>query len=164
MVKQNSENLILDVQNCKIRSSETIAQYSLRIETNLTRLQTDIAQSSHEQSEIIGRIASTEDLALHTFMLDLPSHIFTIVRCRNHSNSHEAVNLAIQEEKLFNYIETSSSYHPQTNGALERSHDTLKEYPKSYVNKNQNDWHKYLPTALISYNSTVHSWLQALYS
>ncbi|CAG4993531.1 unnamed protein product [Colias eurytheme] len=51
----------------------------------------------------------------------------------------------------------SSPYHPQTNGALERSHATLKEYLKSYVSENQDDWHKYLPTALISYNSAVHS-------
>ncbi|KAJ0173294.1 hypothetical protein K1T71_011470 [Dendrolimus kikuchii] len=51
----------------------------------------------------------------------------------------------------------SSPYHPQTNGALERSHSTLKEYLKSYVNDNQDNWYKYLPTALISYNSTTHS-------
>ncbi|CAF4952218.1 unnamed protein product [Pieris macdunnoughi] len=31
----------------------------------------------------------------------------------------------------------SSPYHPQTQGALERSHSTLKEYLKSYVNENQ---------------------------
>ncbi|KAJ0178721.1 hypothetical protein K1T71_005496 [Dendrolimus kikuchii] len=37
------------------------------------------------------------------------------------------------------------------------SHSTLKEYLKSYVNDNQDNWYKYLPTALISYNSTTHS-------
>lgn len=50
----------------------------------------------------------------------------------------------------------SSPYHPQTQGALERSHSTMKEYLKSYVNENQTDWHKYVYTAILAYNSNVH--------
>ncbi|CAK1603212.1 unnamed protein product [Parnassius mnemosyne] len=33
----------------------------------------------------------------------------------------------------------SFPHHPQTQGALERSHSTLKEYLKSYVNENHSD-------------------------
>jgi len=51
----------------------------------------------------------------------------------------------------------STPYHPQTNGALERSHATLKEYSKSFINDKQNDWHCYLATAILSYNTTPHS-------
>lgn len=51
----------------------------------------------------------------------------------------------------------SSPYHPQTQGALERSHSTLKEYLKSYVNENQSDWHKYVYTAMLAYNTNVHT-------
>nr|XP_049701809.1 uncharacterized protein LOC126055664 [Helicoverpa armigera] len=51
----------------------------------------------------------------------------------------------------------SSPYHPQTQGALERSHSTLKEYLKSYVNENHTDWHKYVYTAMLAYNTSVHA-------
>lgn len=51
----------------------------------------------------------------------------------------------------------SSPYHPQTQGGLERSHATLKEYLKSFVNENQTNWHKYVYTAMLAYNTNVHT-------
>ena len=50
----------------------------------------------------------------------------------------------------------STPYHPQTQGALERSHSTLKEYLKSYVNENQDNWPRYVFTAMLAYNTAVH--------
>lgn len=103
---KHRDHLLLDLQNCRLKPGETVTQYSLRLETYLTRLQTDIVHSTQDPSEIKGRIASTEDLALHTFLLGLPSHISNILRCRNPTNLHEAINLACQEEKLQNYIQS----------------------------------------------------------
>lgn len=51
----------------------------------------------------------------------------------------------------------SSPYHPQTQGALERSHSTLKEYLKSYTNENHTNWHRYVYTAMLAYNTSVHA-------
>lgn len=51
----------------------------------------------------------------------------------------------------------STPYHPQTQGALERSHSTLKSYLKSFVNEHQNNWPRYIFTAMLTYNTTVHS-------
>lgn len=51
----------------------------------------------------------------------------------------------------------SSPYHPQTQGALERSHSTLKEYLKSYVSENQDNWPRYVYTAMLAYNTATHS-------
>lgn len=51
----------------------------------------------------------------------------------------------------------SSPYHPQTQGALEKSHSTLKEYLKSFTNENQDNWPKYVYTAILTYNITPHT-------
>lgn len=51
----------------------------------------------------------------------------------------------------------ASPYHPQTCGALERSHSTLKEYLRPFVNENPHTWDLYLNTAMFSYNTNVHS-------
>lgn len=50
----------------------------------------------------------------------------------------------------------STPYHPQTNGALERSHLTLKDYLKHYINQNQNNWDEYVNLAMFTYNTHVH--------
>ena len=51
----------------------------------------------------------------------------------------------------------SSAYHPQTNGALERSHSTLKDYLKHYITPKQHDWDKYISIAMFCYNTHIHS-------
>ncbi|CAG4990244.1 unnamed protein product [Colias eurytheme] len=51
----------------------------------------------------------------------------------------------------------SSPYHPQSQGALERSHSTLKEYLRSFVDPEQSNWPRYVYTAMLTYNTSVHS-------
>lgn len=106
---KHREHLLLDLQKCKFKPLETITQYSIRIETCLTRLQTDIANSTTDQSELKGRLASTEDLALQTFLLGLPPTISIVVRCRNPRNLNDAIEIATQEEKLQNFMQSSAS-------------------------------------------------------
>lgn len=50
----------------------------------------------------------------------------------------------------------SSPYHPQTNGALERSHLTLKDYLKHYLNDKQSNWDELISFAMFAYNTHVH--------
>jgi hypothetical protein len=51
----------------------------------------------------------------------------------------------------------TSPFHPQTNGSLERSHRTLAEYLRHYVDKNLSNWDHLLPYAFFVYNSTEYS-------
>jgi len=52
---------------------------------------------------------------------------------------------------------STSPYHPQGNGSLERSQRTLGEYLRSFANKNRQNWDTHVPFAMFCHNSTVHS-------
>jgi len=51
----------------------------------------------------------------------------------------------------------TSSYRPQTNGALERTHRVLVEYLRCYILENQTDWDKWIPYATFVFNTTPQS-------
>lgn len=51
----------------------------------------------------------------------------------------------------------STAYHPQSNGALERSHRTFAEYLRHYVEDRKQNWDEYVPYAMFVYNSTPHT-------
>lgn len=52
---------------------------------------------------------------------------------------------------------STTPYHPQSNGSLERSHRTLGEYLRSFVQKDPQNWDTYVPYAMFCHNSTVHT-------
>jgi hypothetical protein len=49
------------------------------------------------------------------------------------------------------------AYHPESNGALERSHKTLVTYLRSYVDSKPTSWNQWLPYACFMFNTTPHS-------
>jgi len=46
----------------------------------------------------------------------------------------------------------STAYHPQTDGQMERTNQTLEGYLRNFVNYDQNDWYQLLPLAEHAYN------------
>jgi len=50
----------------------------------------------------------------------------------------------------------TSSYHPQTDGLVERFNYTLASMLASYVNDKQSDWDEHIPSCLFAYRNVVH--------
>lgn len=56
--------------------------------------------------------------------------------------------------ELFNITRHhTSSYHPQTNSTVERTNGTLAQILRSYIDKDQRNWVKLLPCALMALRS-----------
>ena len=51
----------------------------------------------------------------------------------------------------------STTYHPQTNGLVERQNRTLVLMLRVYCSRYMTDWDRYLPQVMGAYNSTQHS-------
>ena len=51
----------------------------------------------------------------------------------------------------------STTYHPQTNGLVERQNRLLVNMLRAYCSRYMKDWDKYLPQVVGAYNSTQHS-------
>ena len=51
----------------------------------------------------------------------------------------------------------STTYHPQTNGLVERQNCTLVSMLRVYCSRYMDDWDKHLPQVMGAYNSTEHS-------
>lgn len=94
--------LLSDLQECKQGRNESVSQYSLRVESCLAKLLTEINISipTKKKDELSGRVAAMQDLALNVFMIGLQPQLSTVVRCRDPNNLNEAINLATAEEKI----------------------------------------------------------------
>ena len=56
-------------------------------------------------------------------------------------------------------IKCATTKHPQTIGKLERTHASLKANLKMASGDYSRQWHRYLPLAVLNYNTTYHATL-----
>lgn len=98
--RKHYSHLISELQECRQTSVENVTQFSIKIESILSQLLTEISMNPTKKLEIPGRTAAMEDLALHHFLMGLHPRISNIVRCRSPKNLNEAISLAISEEKI----------------------------------------------------------------
>lgn len=112
--------LLLDLQNCRQLNSETVNQFALRVESCLSKLLAEINISipSKKKSELPGRVAAMEDLALHTFTSGLNARLSTVVRCRDPETLNDAINFAVSEEKIL--LTTSRQQSPNNANVFSR--------------------------------------------
>ena len=50
----------------------------------------------------------------------------------------------------------TSTYHPQTNGQVERYNRTILAMLRNYINEHQDDWDQYVTALTYAYNTSVH--------
>lgn len=111
--KKHSIHLLSDLQHCKQLLNEDVTKFSLRIEQILTRIHSNIHYSCKDERELLGRTAAMEDLALNTFLLGLNPSLSNIVRCKNPTTLSDAIQYAIDEEKIFNLYKINTKSQKQ---------------------------------------------------
>jgi len=124
--RKHYAHLLTDLQECRQTYNEQVNQFALRVETCLSKLLTEVTLSNKKKSELSGRIAAMEDLALHTFLLGLKPEISNLVRGKYPPNLNEAINLAISEEKILNLFAKRSYQSTPSQRQSSKPHNPYK--------------------------------------
>lgn len=130
--KKHYAHLLTDLQECRQSYNEPVNQFALKIETCLSKLLTEVTLSNRKKSELAGRTAAMEDLALHTFLLGLKPEISNLVRTKDPSNLNEAINFATSEEKILNLFHKRNQPHPTSHRVAPKPQQVFK--PSAYNN------------------------------
>lgn len=121
-------------------------KYILTLQDDLTKFSQAFSIQSHDAETVSSK------LILFITYFGIPKVILTDQGTEFMSNLLKEITKIFKIKKL-----TSTAYHPQTNGALERSHSTLKDYLKQYVSEDKSNWDEYVPLAMFAYNTSIHT-------
>ena len=88
-------------------------------------------------------------LCKHTY---LPTTIITDMGTQFNSQFTREVAAVLGVE-----LKHASTKHAQTIGMLERTHATVKAHLKAATGEFRNNWHKFLPLAVLNHNTTYHA-------
>lgn len=142
--KQPFEKIFLDIVG-PLPITENENRFILTLQDDLTKYSQAFAMPNHEARTI------AEQFFEFVMTFGIPKSIVT-----DNGNDFQS-NLLKEVNKLFKIRHISTSpYHPQSNGALERSHSTLKDNLKHFINQTQNNWDEFIKTAMFSYNTSIH--------
>lgn len=132
--RKHYSHLLTDLQESRQGPNENVTQYSLKVETCLSQLLTEISLSITKQKELSGRTAAMEDLALHHFLMGLHPRLSNIIRSRAPKTLNEAINLAVSEERIqLSLYKKTNSMEPKSNNG----NNSGKRFPPSKPNNFQ---------------------------
>lgn len=140
------ERIYLDIVG-PLTVSEKQNSYILTIQDDLTKFSSAFPLHSHD-AQTVAKALVEGFICQH----GIPETILTDCGTEFLSKLFKECCKLLEIEKL-----NTTPYHPQTNGSLERSHRTLAEYLRHYVDKDHKNWDNYIPYAMFVYNTTVHS-------
>ena len=122
-------------------------KYMLTFQDDLTKFSEAIAIPNQE-AITVAKAFVTNIICKH----GIPETLLTDQGTNFLSNIFKNVCKLLKIKKI-----QTTAYHPQSNGALERSHRTLSEYLRHFINSQQVDWDEWLPFAIFTYNTTPHT-------
>ena len=122
-------------------------KYLLTFQDNLTKFSKAIPIANQEANTI-----SKEFVTKIVLEYGLPDKILTDQGTNFMSEIFKNTCKLLKIEKI-----KTTAYHPESNGALERSHRTLAEYLRHYINADQTNWDEWTPYAMFTYNTTPHT-------
>jgi len=140
------EKIFLDIVGPLV-TTDTGNTYILTMQDDLTKFSLGVAIPNHT-ANMVAQSFVEKFVLIH----GIPDTILTDQGTDFLSKTFTEVCKLLKINKI-----NTSPYHPQTNGSLERSHRTLAEYLRHYVDKDLSNWDKLLPYALFVYNSTEHT-------
>lgn len=144
---QPFEKIFMDIVGPINPPSHNGNSYILTMQDDLSKFSVAVPLNDQESSTI-----SKAFVIYFVCCYGLPSIIVTDQGRNFISNLFKQVCKLLKIEKL-----NCTAYHPQSNGALERSHRTLGDYLRSYTEKDPQNWDEFVPFAMFAYNSTPHS-------
>lgn len=122
-------------------------KYILTFQDDLTKY-SEAIPIPNQEARTIAEALVTKIICRH----GIPESILTDQGSNFLSNCMKEVYKLLKISKL-----QTTPYHPQTNGALERSHRGLSEYLRNFVQKDPFEWCQWIPYAMFVYNTTPHT-------
>lgn len=105
----------------------------------------------NEKAELIAKIYLTQFILRY----GVPREVVTDQGANFLSDLMEALYRLTGSKKL-----RTTAYHPQSNGVVERFNSTLRTLLKKNMALHQRDWDEWVPWALFTYRTSLHSSLQ----
>lgn len=140
------ERISLDIVG-PLPLSENGNKYILTLQDDLTKFSQAFPIPNHEAITIAKELVNN-----FICKFGIPNRILT------DQGKDFTSNILKEVAKLFKIKQIqTTAYHPQSNGALERSHATLADYLKHYISEKQTDWDEWINLAMFSYNTTPHT-------
>lgn len=121
--------------------------FILTLQDDLSKFAWAAPIPNHE-ANTVAKIFVIQFVCLHGLPQSLVTHCGT-----------EFLSKVFKEVCLILKIKQTSTtpYHPQSNGSLERSHRTLAEYLRSFASKDPQNWDTQVPFAMFCHNSMTHT-------
>jgi hypothetical protein len=140
------EKIYLDIVG-PLPTTERDMKYILTCQDNLSKyfIATPIENQTAERV--------TEAFVKHVILIyGIPNEIVTDQGSNFMSDVFKRICKLLKITKI-----NTTAYHPESNGALERTHKTLTNYLRCFCDDKTRDWDNWLPFACFTYNTTPHS-------